>query len=159
MKLRIIAAGVAIGAGLLLMGCPGPEPGPVAPADPPPVDAPPDDPPPADPIPAVPFNVVRGADDPDERGWRAEIVIAMDGETIVSVDYDEFDETDQRKSMAEAYAERWMEQIPGMHPARAFKQLETQLTDTNSVDDVDVISGATGSSERFIAVAGQALGR
>ena len=159
MKLRIVAAGAAIGAGLLLMGCPGPEPGPVAPTDPPPVDTPAQDQPPADPLPAGAFNVIRGADDADERGWRAEIVIALDGEDIVSVDYDEYDETGQRKSMAEAYAERWMEQVPGMHPARAYKQLETQLIDTNSPDEIDAISGATGSSQRFIAVAEQALGQ
>lgn len=159
MKLRLTAAaGVTIGILVLLAGCPGPEPGPVAPTEPPPVDAPPEDPP-ADPMPAVPFDIVRGADEPDERGWRAEIVIAMDGAEIVAVDYDEFDDTDQRKSMAEAYAERWMEQVPGMHPARAFKQLEVQLIATNVADEVDVVTGATGTSERFIAIARQALGQ
>ncbi|MFW5768924.1 MAG: FMN-binding protein, partial [Spirochaetota bacterium] len=80
-----------------------------------------------------------------------------EGNEIRAVDYDEYDADGNRKSLDSGYADRWSEQYPGMGPAMAIKQLEAQLVDGGSVDAVDGVSGATGTTSRFQAIAESAL--
>lgn len=129
----VVLTGLA--AAFILVGCPAPE---------------------TDALADVP-SVVRASDERDERGWQAQIVITIENGDIVAVDYDEFDEDGMRKSLDEEYAERWADQDPDMHPALAFKQLEAQLVDGDAVEEIDVVTGATGSSHRFKEVAEDAI--
>lgn len=138
MKVHAKVVGITLtglAAVLILAGCPAPE---------------------TDALADVP-SVVRASDERDERGWQAQIVITIENGDIVAVDYDEFDEEGMRKSLDEGYAERWADQDPDMHPALAFKQLEAQLVDGDAVEEVDVVTGATGSSDRFKEVAEEAI--
>ncbi|MBC8589616.1 FMN-binding protein [Wansuia hejianensis] len=45
----------------------------------------------------------------------------------------------------------------GTTPAKAYEQLEDALVKTQNPDEIDAVSGATGTSEGFKALAKEAL--
>lgn len=95
---------------------------------------------------------------PDERGWKSVIDITVKDGKITEVDYDEFNEDGERKSEDEEYAQS-MEGASGVAPADAYEQLEDALVNTQSPDQIDAVSGATGSSEAFKELAKEALNK
>ena len=103
-------------------------------------------------------NVVVAEDDFDSHGWKGKIAITFDGDNISKVDFDEINKDGDRKSKDEAYAEN-MKPASGITPAEAYVQLEKQLVEKQEVSDVDAVSGATSSSERFIDLAKEALSK
>lgn len=93
----------------------------------------------------------------DDHGWKPEIEIVVEGGEITTVNYEEYNEDGDPKSEDEEYGDS-MEAVAEVRPADAYEQLENDLIDSQDVDQVDTVSGATGSSETFKALANEALG-
>lgn len=94
--------------------------------------------------------------EPDERGWKGTIEITVEGGKITTVNYDEVNDKGAKKSEDTEYAKS-MKDASGVTPAEAFQQLETSLTETQDVDAVEAVTGATDSSNRFKNLAKEAL--
>ena len=92
----------------------------------------------------------------DEHGWKPAIEIVVENGEITSVDYDEYNAEDELKSEDDEYSDS-MEGVSGVRPADAYEQLENDLIDNQDVNKVDVVSGATASSETFKDLASEAL--
>jgi len=94
--------------------------------------------------------------DPDERGWRSVVKIEVENNEITNVDYDEFDENDKKKSEDEEYNKTW-KSASDIDATEAYPQLEEELIKTQDVDQIETITGATGSTENFKEVVSKAL--
>lgn len=94
--------------------------------------------------------------EPDDRGWKGYISITVAGGQITEVDYDELDKDGNKKSEDDEYAKN-MKNASGVAPEEAYKQLEDSLIETQNVEEVEVVSGATDSSNRFKELANEAL--
>lgn len=93
----------------------------------------------------------------DDHGWKPVIEILVENGEITAVDYNEVNEEGGLKSEDEEYSDS-MEGVSGVRPADAYEELENALISSQDVDQVDAVSGATGSSETFKALANEALG-
>ncbi len=100
---------------------------------------------------------------PNERGYSAMIEIWVRGGMISHVHYDEIarneaGEITERKLYDYQYAQRWRNAMPnGISQLTAFPAFGQQLIATGDPDQVDVLSGATGSHEWFQEMAREAL--
>ena len=101
--------------------------------------------------------------EPNARGYSAMIEIWVHSGQITHVHYDEIarDENGQiteRKLYDYNYAQRWRNAMPnGISQLTAFPAFGQQLIATGDPDQVDVLSGATGSHEWFQEMAREAL--
>lgn len=93
----------------------------------------------------------------DDRGWKSTITITVVDGKIKEVDYDEVNEEGISKTKDTEYAEL-MKKETGISPEEAFQKLEKELKLSQDVDKVDVVSGATSSSNEFKSLAKEALG-
>lgn len=93
----------------------------------------------------------------DGHGWKPAIEVVVENGEITSVGYNEYNEAGELKSEDEEYSES-MESASGVSPANAYEQLENDLISNQDIDNVDVVSGATSSSETFKDLANEALG-
>lgn len=94
--------------------------------------------------------------DPDERGWMSQIQITVENGSISEVDFDEVNKEGASKTEDEEYGQN-MEAETGVTPSEAHEQLEQQLIDTQNIDEVDVVTGATSTTEQFKELAEEAL--
>lgn len=94
--------------------------------------------------------------EPDERGWKGLVEVVVEGGKITSVNYDEVSEDNELKSEDEEYAAS-MKGASGISPAEAYEQLENALISRQDVDEIDLVSGATASSELFKTLVKEAL--
>lgn len=92
----------------------------------------------------------------DDKGWKPTIIITVEDGKIEDVDYDEVSEDGSKKSDDDEYAKS-MKAVSGISPEEAYEQLEDDLESSQTVDKVDAVSGATGSSEQFKNLANEAL--
>ena len=96
----------------------------------------------------------------DAEGWTGTISITYRRGRIENVEYDEVffaaGGVVARKSNDRAYAERY-EAVAGVTPTEVFELLEANLEQTGAPGQVDVVTGATESSRRFVALAREAL--
>jgi len=92
----------------------------------------------------------------DERGWTPTIEITVNSGRITKVNYDEVNAEGKKKSEDVEYGKN-MKNASGVTPAEAYEQLETSLIDTQDPDSVEMVSGATTSSESFKELANEAL--
>jgi major membrane immunogen (membrane-anchored lipoprotein) len=83
----------------------------------------------------------------DNRGWKPEMEIQVRGGVVVSATYDYVNPAGEFKSQDAGYAER-MKERSGTTPIDASNALVSQMVDLNSAD-VDIVTGATHSSETF----------
>jgi sex pheromone cAD1 len=109
----------------------------------------------------LPMNTTYHAEDePDERGWIGSIDITFEDGEIGNVEYDEVKKEGRKviakKSEDEAYAERY-EEANDLTPTEVFNKLEGSLEAEGEPEEVDAISGATGTYNRFVKLAEQAL--
>lgn len=93
----------------------------------------------------------------DDKGWKSTITITIVNGKIQEVDYDEVNEEGVSKTENAEYEESMKEET-GISPKEAFQELEKGLKSSQDVDKVDVVSGATSSSEQFKSLAKDALG-
>lgn len=92
----------------------------------------------------------------DDRGWKSTITITVENGKIQEVNYDEVNEEGVSKTKDAEYG-ALMKEEAGITPREAFKELEEALKSSQDVDEVDVVSGATTSSEVFKSLVKDAL--
>lgn len=93
----------------------------------------------------------------DERGYEASIEIEVKDGKIAAVKYDEVGEKGSKKDDTEYNAK--MKEAKGTNPSEAFPKLEESLVEKQDVASVDVVTGATSSSDSFKTLAEKALGK
>lgn len=94
----------------------------------------------------------------DEQGWKGIMEMTIVNGAITEVNYDEVNEEGQLKSEDEDYAEA-MKGVSNITPKEAYEKLEASLLDTQNADTVEMVSGATGTSEVFKELANKALNK
>lgn len=93
----------------------------------------------------------------DDHGWKAMAAIVVKDGKIQSAFFDEINKEDGHyKSVDEDYAKR-MEASSGQTPAKAAEALTKSLVEKQDVNQVDAVSGATGTSNKFKALMNEAL--
>ncbi|MGI6575089.1 MAG: FMN-binding protein [bacterium] len=92
----------------------------------------------------------------DDRGWKGVVEIVVTGGEIVEVDYDEVDKEGNAKSEDEKYNENWEAQA-GISAGEAYPAYEEELIEKQHIEGVDVITGATGTHEKFTEAVKNAL--
>lgn len=94
-------------------------------------------------------------DDFDDHGWKGmAAVLIRDGKVAVAA-YDEINKDGVYKSTDEEYAKN-MKDKSGITPAEAIEVLSKSIIDKQDAE-VDSVTGATGTAERFKALMGEAL--
>jgi len=115
----------------------------------------------------APQTVVAGADmqdgtytlqetDFDENGWKVFMEMTVEGGKITSSNYNYEDNDGQLKTEDEGYQEM-MKDKSGVGPQEFVKQLNDGLVATQDAQLVDIVTGATHSSEIFVNYAQQLI--
>ncbi len=92
----------------------------------------------------------------NERGHKAVIEITRENGQIVAVDFNEIYEEGGNKKEDAEYNEN-MEAVSGTSFVDGVAALEAALIESQDPDAVDVVSGATSSSDKFVELAKEAL--
>lgn len=87
----------------------------------------------------------------DSRGYKDFIEVTVRDGTVISIVYDAVNEEGSFKSRDEKYL-RDMETVQGTTPTRFSADLINQYLETENIDKVDTIAGATYSSNSFVAL-------
>lgn len=85
----------------------------------------------------------------EEYGWSEFVEITVKDGKISNVVFDAEKATGELKSEDAAYRES-MEPVSGTYPAKFYPELEAQLLDKQDIKKVEVVTGATVSTNRFI---------
>lgn len=83
-----------------------------------------------------------------ETGWKEALQIVVEDSEIVDATWTSVNEDGVNKIDDENYQETMMN-TDGVGPQDFIPALEEALVDAQNVDDIDVVSGATGTSEKF----------
>lgn len=89
--------------------------------------------------------------DYDERGWKPFVEMTVADGTITSVNFDYITEDGALKSEDEEYNAAMKDQA-GTNPSEYMPALEDSLLETQDVEMVDTVTGATSSTENFKAL-------
>lgn len=92
----------------------------------------------------------------DDHGWKPMVTVVVEQGKISKAFYDEINEDGQLKSFDQDYLERWKEKS-GENLLSAEPELIDSLIDKQDPDEVDSVSGATSTSEKFKQLASDAL--
>lgn len=92
----------------------------------------------------------------DDHGWKPQLELTIKDHKIAAANFDYVNEEGKLKTEDEGYKAA-MEPKSGTYPAKYTEELEKQLVDKQLIGDVDVISGATTSSNNFKALVEYAL--
>lgn len=93
----------------------------------------------------------------DVRNWRPYLDITVKDGKITKAYYDYSNEAGDKRTENEGYIEGFSEANNGMTPREAFDKLGSRLVETQDIEQVDVVSGATHSSRNFVELASAAL--
>ncbi|CQR24663.1 major membrane immunogen, membrane-anchored lipoprotein [Streptococcus varani] len=91
-----------------------------------------------------------GQSDFDERGWKVVHTITIKDGKIAESDFGYEDKDGKKKSDNEEY-NKSMKEKSGISSKEATEKLNAELLATQNVDEVEVVTGATHSSENFTA--------
>jgi major membrane immunogen (membrane-anchored lipoprotein) len=97
-------------------------------------------------------------DSADDHGYQGRIAITFDGGKIKGVVYDEVNKAGRSKGSDAAYAKQ-MEPASGTTPAKAVKELVSRLIAAQDPGQVQAVTGATQTSDRFKKLAAQAVAK
>lgn len=92
----------------------------------------------------------------DEHGWKAFAEVTVKEGKIEAVVFDYTNEAGDLKTADEEYNKN-MEEKAGTSVAKAAEELAAQLVEKQNVEEVEVVTGATSSTEDFKAVVTAAL--
>lgn len=92
----------------------------------------------------------------DERGWKQVLDVTFDGDKITDVKFDYVNKDGKLKSEDEEYNKN-MKEKSGVSAAEAAAMLAADLVEKQDPDAVDVVTGATSTSEGFKELAKQAV--
>lgn len=81
-------------------------------------------------------------------GWKEALEIVVEGGEIVDATWESVNEEGMNKIEDEGYQER-MTETDGLGPQDFIPALEEALVEAQNPADVEVVSGATGTSEKF----------
>ena len=84
----------------------------------------------------------------DTRGWKTEFSITVVDGKITESTFDNVNEAGVKKSEDAEYQKNMADKV-GVGPADYFPQLNNQLVETQDPEAVEVVTGATGSSDTF----------
>jgi major membrane immunogen (membrane-anchored lipoprotein) len=84
----------------------------------------------------------------DTRGWKTEFSITVVDGKITESTFDNVNEAGEKKSEDADYQTRMVE-TAGVGPADYFPALNNQLIETQDPEAVEVVTGATSSSDTF----------
>ena len=84
----------------------------------------------------------------DTRGWKTEFSITVVDGKITESTFDNVNEAGVKKSEDAEYQANMSEKV-GVGPADYFPQLNNQLIETQDPEAVEVVTGATHSSDTF----------
>lgn len=94
-------------------------------------------------------------DKADQYGWKGFVEITIKEGKIAAVTFD-YDNNGALKSKDEAYKAQ-MEPVSKTYPEKAFAELQASLVEKQDVAAVEVVAGATTSTNEFLALAKLAL--
>ncbi|MCI5774881.1 MAG: FMN-binding protein [Aerococcus sp.] len=83
-----------------------------------------------------------------DNGWRTEVVMTVTDGKVADINVESYDKDDNKKSEDEEYQKN-MKAESGTSSNEAYEQLTKQFVETGDPDKVDVVSGATHTSESF----------
>lgn len=92
----------------------------------------------------------------DDNGWKVFLEMTVEDGKIVSSDFDYVNEEGTLKTEDEEY-QNMMAESSGVGPQEFTEQLTESLIATQNALEVDIVSGATGSSASFINYAQQLI--
>lgn len=92
----------------------------------------------------------------DENGWKEHVELVIKDGKISEVTYDAVDKDGKLKTADATYKEK-MQAASKTYPEKYTKELADQLIKTQNVNEVEVVTGATHSSENFKKLAEEAL--
>ncbi|UPQ85279.1 FMN-binding protein [Ignavigranum ruoffiae] len=92
----------------------------------------------------------------DEHGWSPMMTMVVKDGKITEVTYDYENAEGKLKSEDEEYNKN-MEDKTGVSAAEAMEELSAALVEKQKVEEVDVVSGATSTSEEFMNLAKQLI--
>lgn len=93
----------------------------------------------------------------DDHGWKAIAAVIIKDGKVVTAAFDETNKDDGRyKSVDEEYASN-MEEKSGTTPAKAIQALSNSLIDKQDAAAVDLVTGATGTADKFKTLMGEVL--
>lgn len=93
----------------------------------------------------------------DDKGNKSNIEIEVKDGKIATVKYDEVNAETGVSKLDNAEYNTKMKEVSGSNPVEAFPKLEASLIEKQDAPSVDVVTGATGSSESFKTLAAKAL--
>lgn len=83
-----------------------------------------------------------------ETGWKESLSIVVEGGEIAEANWSSVDEEGNNKIEDDDYQET-MTNVSGVGPQDYIPALEEALVDTQNPAEVEVVTGATGTSEKF----------
>ncbi|MGP6140759.1 MULTISPECIES: FMN-binding protein [unclassified Jeotgalibaca] len=92
----------------------------------------------------------------DENGWKVDFTMVVEGGEITESNYDYKNEAGELKSEDQAYQDRMSEKV-GVGPQEYLPELNNQLVEKQDASEVEVVSGATHSSDMFKEYAQQLI--
>lgn len=92
----------------------------------------------------------------DENGWKAVLELTFDGDKIADATFDYVNEAGELKSEDEGY-NTMMADKAGISAADAMDKLVEDLLAKQNPEDIDVVTGATGTTEEFVKLAKEAI--
>lgn len=88
----------------------------------------------------------------DQRGWAPRLTVLIENGKITSATYNEFNPDGKPKLNDQQYLKNWGG-AANIDPLEKIEQLQAQLVENQSVQAIDVTSGATGSYKNFTQLA------
>lgn len=96
-------------------------------------------------------------DRPDVRNWISFVDVTIEGGKITKAYYDYTNDAGEIRTENKGYVEGFSAANNGMTPREAFDELGVRLVETQDIEKVDAVSGATHSSRNFNTLVGAAL--
>lgn len=84
----------------------------------------------------------------DVHGWKSFVEITVADSTITDVNFDYINEEGKLKSEDEGYKQT-MEKSSGTYPSKFSSDLEEALIEKQNPNEIDVVTGATTSTDHF----------
>lgn len=90
------------------------------------------------------------------KDWQPRVELVVENGKITEVDYDEYDDKDNRKSEDKEYNQQW-ESVANTNAVKAYPELEKRLIEVQDIEAVDTVSGATMATELFKKAVAEAI--
>ncbi len=89
-------------------------------------------------------------------GWKDYVIVSVSGGKVTIQEFDSLNEAGDKKSLDPDYRGA-MEPVSGTYPEKFFPEIVAEYNAKGSVDKMDNITGATGSTDSFKALVTAAL--